>query len=160
MNNPHQVYNENVGHTHDAAVQAVFAAGFEEGRATGQVVTETVTLDPNPVLEGEIEKLEDKLEQALHDVTSEQSANARLVEQIEKLEDKLEQALHDVTSEQSANALLVEQVDSLKHDLETVEADVTSEQSANALLVEQVDSLKHDLETAKAEVEPLKSQTL
>lgn len=61
-----QVYDENVGHTHEAAVNAVYAAGFADGQASGQTVTktETVTVDPNPDLEAEIVLLKKSNEDA------------------------------------------------------------------------------------------------
>lgn len=104
MGNAKQVYDENIGHSHDAAVNAVYGAGFADGQATGTGVTETqtVTIDPNPELESDIANLNTKIA-ALETTVADQAAH------ITSLETEIEQAQHDLVSEQSANALLVEQ---------------------------------------------------
>ena len=64
MSNAQQIYQDNVGHTHSAAVEAVFAAGLEAGKVLGNTTTETVTLDPNPDLEAQVVTLTKAIDDA------------------------------------------------------------------------------------------------
>ena len=41
MSNPIQVYQDNVGHTHEVAVQAVYNAGLADGQASNGVLAPT-----------------------------------------------------------------------------------------------------------------------
>jgi hypothetical protein len=64
MSNAKQIYNDNVGHTHDAAVEAVYSAGVEAGKLLGNTVTETVTVETDTSeLEAKITELEAKVEE-------------------------------------------------------------------------------------------------
>ena len=73
-----KVYEEAVGHSHGAAVAAVYQAGYQDGQEAGKVVTETVTLDPNPALQ-------DQADKAAHDLIGAEAAFALLTDEVKRL---------------------------------------------------------------------------
>jgi hypothetical protein len=91
MSNAKQIYDENIGHSHEAAIGAVYGAGFKDGQAAGVVEVRTETLDPNPELQAQAAKAE----QDLADATA---ANAELTAELAAAKTSIEDLTAHIVS--------------------------------------------------------------